>query len=127
QRPELEAAKEDLGQFGLQLDAAGRGIGVETFIDQSTVDVCLDVPSFADHVEAIPLAVRAFDILFAAKTEFVLPVGVAAVPVDALPVFEVERLALSSFFPDYLAVAVANDFARQRNRNRLALLVVPGD
>src|SRR5579872_4858741 len=54
-------------------------------------------------------------------------VGVASKPIDALPVLDVERLAFSAFLPDHLAIAITADFAGERKRNRLSVLVVPGD
>src|SRR5579872_29580 len=119
QRPELESTEKNLGQFGLQLNAPERGIGIEGLVHENSVDIRLNVSPFANHVEAVPLAVGAVDVLLSPKSEFVFPVGVAAVPVDAFAVIEVKRLATSSALPDHFAVAVAIDFARQRQGNGL--------
>ena len=127
ERPEFPAADEQFGQFGLQLQAAGGRVGVEGFVDEHAVDVCLDVVAVADDVEAGPLLAGAFDVVVAAEVEDVGPVGIAAEPVDPFAVFEVEGFLLAAGFPDDFAVAVAANFAGEGHGERITIFVVARD
>src|SRR5262249_20603877 len=52
-----------------------------------------DIAAVTNTFETIPFAGRIFDILLAAEALFVLPVGIAGIPVDAATI-EVSRFAL---------------------------------
>src|SRR5690606_4034796 len=56
---------------------------------------------------------RAFDVVFAAEADLVLPVGIAAEPVDAAGI---EGDLLASLVPDLLAVTILGDLGGECGR-----------
>ena len=87
---QAEIRGENLRQLRLQLNPAFARRNVERFVHLRAVDKRLDVPAVADHVQPRPLAVRAVLILRAAEAFLILPIRVAAVPIDALQIAALE-------------------------------------
>ncbi len=87
----------------------------------------LDVATVADDVHAISLADGAVGVDLASEIDFVFPGGVAPVPVHAVIVEAVDSFARVARSPGDLSIGVAIGFARERQRNRFAVLVVARD
>src|SRR5204862_7406570 len=85
-RPDLDPPDPDLGPFGLQLDLAESVRAVGPAVHDLAVDDVGDGVAVADHFLAIPFAGRDLDVLAAAEAEDVLPLRIAAVPVEAAAV-----------------------------------------
>src|SRR5690242_5465680 len=81
-RPQLPAAIKNLRQFRLQLNPTGSWRNLKCLIYFRAVNKSLNVATIADDIEPRPLAVWALNIFAAAKPFHVLPLRIAAIPID---------------------------------------------
>src|SRR6476659_7228506 len=100
-RSEFRTAYPDLRALRLDLDLAKRVRGIGSVIDDLSIHDVPDGVAIADDFGAVPLTRGLFQVLLAAESDFILPLGITSIPVEASAV---TSDPLATFLPVELIV-----------------------